>query len=193
MKIKHRLRVNFLTAVLRLENSDNPYNLIGIHLVVLELDLIKTDAALIPVDFTYSVAAGSISSGFGSKNSKTISQLEIFGGNEIRSWKSKLLQTFPWKSYNNRFNQVFNKNVATSKCNLGKVNLKAMLVCSFPSYTRGDLMPLAGAPRGLYTVACLQFFAKCYCNSLLFACQFDIWYKVLLSNQWYTSDKHFCH
>jgi len=85
MKIKHRLRVNVLTAVLRLENSDNPYNLIGIHLVVLELNLIKTDAALIPVDFTYSVAAGSISSGFGSKNSKTISQLEIFEGNEIRS------------------------------------------------------------------------------------------------------------
>ena len=40
-------------------------------------------------------------------------------------------------------------NVA--KCNLGKVNLEAMLVSSFPSYTRGGPMPLAGAPRDLYT------------------------------------------
>ena len=40
-------------------------------------------------------------------------------------------------------------NVA--KCNLGKVNLEAMLVSSFPSYTRGGLMPLAGASRDLYT------------------------------------------
>ena len=40
-------------------------------------------------------------------------------------------------------------NVA--KCNLSKVNLEAMLVSSFPSYTRGGPMPLAGAPRDLYT------------------------------------------
>ena len=39
-------------------------------------------------------------------------------------------------------------NVA--KCNLGKVNLEAMLVSSFPSYTRGGPMPPAGAPRDLY-------------------------------------------
>ena len=37
-----------------------------------------------------------------------------------------------------------------AKCNLGKVNLEAMLVSSFPSYTRGGPMPLAGAPRDLY-------------------------------------------
>ena len=37
-----------------------------------------------------------------------------------------------------------------AKCNLGKVSLKAMLVSSFPSYTRGGPMPLAGAPRDLY-------------------------------------------
>ena len=40
-------------------------------------------------------------------------------------------------------------NVA--KCNLGKVNLEAMLVSSFPSYTRGGPMPLARATRDLYT------------------------------------------
>ena len=40
-------------------------------------------------------------------------------------------------------------NVA--KCNLGKVNLEAMLVSSFPSYSWGGPMPLAGAPRDLYT------------------------------------------
>ena len=33
---------------------------------------------------------------------------------------------------------------------LDKINLEAMLVSSFPSYTRGGLMPLAGAPRDLY-------------------------------------------
>ena len=44
----------------------------------------------------------------------------------------------------------FGINVA--KCNLGsKVNLEAMLVSCFPSYSRGGLMPLAGAPRDLYT------------------------------------------
>ena len=37
------------------------------------------------------------------------------------------------------------------KCNLGKVNLEAMLVSSFLSYIRGGAMPLAGAPRDLYT------------------------------------------
>ena len=36
------------------------------------------------------------------------------------------------------------------KCNLGKVNLEAMLVSSFPSYTRGGPMPLAGAPHDVY-------------------------------------------
>ena len=39
-------------------------------------------------------------------------------------------------------------NVA--KCNLGKVNLEAMLVSSFLSYTRGGPMTLAGAPCDLY-------------------------------------------
>ena len=38
-----------------------------------------------------------------------------------------------------------------AKCNLGKVNLEAMLVSSFPSYAGGGPMPLAGGPRDLYT------------------------------------------
>ena len=42
-------------------------------------------------------------------------------------------------------------NVAKIKCNLGKVNLEAMLVSCFPSYIRGGPMSLAGAPRDLYT------------------------------------------
>ena len=37
-----------------------------------------------------------------------------------------------------------------AKCNLGKVNFEVMLVSSFPSYTRGGPMPLAGAPHDLY-------------------------------------------
>ena len=35
--------------------------------------------------------------------------------------------------------------------NVGKVNLEAILVSSFPSYARGGLIPLAGVPRDLYT------------------------------------------
>ena len=47
----------------------------------------------------------------------------------------------------------FGINVA--KCNLGKVNLEAMLVSCFPSYSRGGPMPLAGAPRdALQLLAC---------------------------------------
>ena len=38
-----------------------------------------------------------------------------------------------------------------AKSNLGKVNLKALLVSSFSSYTGGGPMPLAGAPHDLYT------------------------------------------
>ena len=44
---------------------------------------------------------------------------------------------------------VMSLNVA--KCNLGKVNLEAMLVSCFPSYIRGGPMYPAGAPRDLYT------------------------------------------
>ena len=44
-----------------------------------------------------------------------------------------------------------NGDFNVAKCNLGKVNLEAMLVSSFPSYSRGGPMPLAGAPRDLYT------------------------------------------
>lgn len=71
------------------------------------------------------------------------------------------------------------------KCNLGKGNLDAMLVSSFPNYVRGGPMPLAGAPHGLEEVAWLQFFAKCYRNSLLFACQFVLWFFPSLPPSWY--------
>ena len=40
-------------------------------------------------------------------------------------------------------------NVA--KCNLGKVNVEAMLVSSFCSYTGGGRMSVAWAPRDLYS------------------------------------------
>ena len=61
-----------------------------------------------------------------------------------------------------------------AKCNLGKVNLEAMLVSSFPSYTRGGPMPLAGAPRDLYTqlLACSSsqsVVAIAYCLCAIFA------------------------
>ena len=46
---------------------------------------------------------------------------------------------------------VITKTLNVAKCNLGKVNLEVMLVSSFPSYTRGGPMPLAGAPRDLNT------------------------------------------
>ena len=61
-----------------------------------------------------------------------------------------------------------------AKCNLSKVNLEAMLVSSFSSYTGGGPMPLAGAPRDLYTqlLACSSsqsVFAIAYClRAILF-------------------------
>ena len=36
------------------------------------------------------------------------------------------------------FNRIKVGNLHVAKCNLGKVNLEAMLVSSFPSYTRGS-------------------------------------------------------
>ena len=50
-----------------------------------------------------------------------------------------------------------------AKCKLGKVNLEAMLVSCFPSYSRGGPMPLAGAPRDLYT----QLLACCSSQSVI--------------------------
>ena len=68
-----------------------------------------------------------------------------------------------------------------AKCNLGKVNLEAMLVSSFPSYTRGGPMRLAGAPRDLYTqfMACsssqnVVAIACCLCASLCFPVDRDL-------------------
>ena len=60
------------------------------------------------------------------------------------------------------------------KCNLGKVNLKAMLVSSFPSCAGGGPMPLAGAPCDLYTLllACssLQSVVAIACCLLAILC-----------------------
>ena len=62
---------------------------------------------------------------------------------------------------NNNDDNNNNTYINVAKCNLGKVNLETMLVCSFSCYTRGDLITLAGAPRDLYTQLLdrLQFFA----------------------------------
>ena len=64
-------------------------------------------------------------------------------------------------------NEVWRKAINVIKCNLGKVNLKAMLLGRFPNYAGG--LPSASS-RGtswlVYTVACFQFFAKCCHNSL---------------------------
>ena len=48
------------------------------------------------------------------------------------------------------------KVIYVAKCNLRKVNRKAMLVSSFSSYTGGGTMPPAGEAHDLYTqlVAC---------------------------------------
>ena len=52
---------------------------------------------------------------------------------------------------NNNNDNNKNPYINVAKCNLGKVNLETMLVCSFSCYTGGGPMPLAGAPRDLYT------------------------------------------
>ena len=83
---------------------------------------------------------------------------------------------------NNNNDNNNNTYINVAKCNLGKVNLETMLVCSFSCYTGGGPMPLAGAPRDLYAVACLQFFAKCCCNGLLFACHSVFFF--FLTNSW---------
>ena len=61
-----------------------------------------------------------------------------------------------------------------AKCNLHKVDLEAMLVSSFSSYTRGGPIPLAGAPCDLYTqlLACSSLqsvVAIAYCLCAIFA------------------------
>ena len=64
-----------------------------------------------------------------------------------------------------------------AKCNLGKVNLEAMLASSFPSYAGGGPMPLAGAPCDLYTqlLACSSsqsVVAIACCLVAIFCCVF---------------------
>ena len=70
-------------------------------------------------------------------------------------------------------------HVANNYCNLGKVNLEAMLASSFPSCTSGGLMPLAGAPCDLY----MQLLASSSSQSVVaiacFACQFVLWFCLL--------------
>ena len=61
-----------------------------------------------------------------------------------------------------------------AKYNLHKVDLEAMLVSSFSSYTRGGPIPLAGAPCDLYTqlLACSSsqsVVAIAYCLCAIFA------------------------
>ena len=69
-----------------------------------------------------------------------------------------------------------------AKCNLGKVNLEAMLVSCFPSYSRGGPMPLAGAPRDLYTqlLACSSSQNVVAIACCLRAIYFDFIYNVFV-------------
>ena len=64
-----------------------------------------------------------------------------------------MVHTTSDKQISRTFQAFFKDKLQTNvaKCNLGKVNLEAMLVSCFLSYSRGGLMPLAGAPRDLYT------------------------------------------
>ena len=64
---------------------------------------------------------------------------------------------------------------SVAKCNLGKLNLKAMLISSFSSYTRGGPVPLAGVPHDLYTQL-LAYSSLQSVNSLLFACHSVLWF-----------------
>ena len=60
--------------------------------------------------------------------------------------------------------------IMSLKCNLGIVNLEAMLVSSFPNNAGGGMMHLAGH---LMTVACLQFFATSISQSLVVCLPFQ--------------------
>ena len=50
---------------------------------------------------------------------------------------------------NNSNDNNNNSYINVAKCDLGKVTLETMLVCSCSCYTGGGPMPLAGAPRVL--------------------------------------------
>ena len=59
------------------------------------------------------------------------------------------------------------------KCDLGNINLKAMLVSSFPNNVGAGLMPLGGAPHNLYMqlLACSSS-QSVFAIALLRACHF---------------------
>ena len=68
--------------------------------------------------------------------------------NDTKRKKKVLAHGFRWARY--QCIELWS-TTHVAKSNLGKVNLEAMLVGSFSSYTGGGPMPLAGAPHDLYT------------------------------------------
>ena len=75
--------------------------------------------------------------------------------------------------YNGLYELWFNLGLNVAKYNLGKVNLKQMLVSSFPNCAGGGTMPLARAPCGLHTqlLACSSL-QSVFALVLLLACHF---------------------
>ena len=67
----------------------------------------------------------------------------------------------------------FSLGLNVAKYNLEKVNLKQMLVSSFPNCTGGGTMPLAGAPHDMYTqlLACSSS-QSVFALVLLLSCHF---------------------
>ena len=75
--------------------------------------------------------------------------------------------------YNGLYELWFNLGLNVAKYNLGKVNLKQMLVSSFANCAGGGTKPLAGAPRDLHTqlLACSSS-QSVFALVLLLACHF---------------------
>ena len=82
-------------------------------------------------------------------------------------------------------NEVWRKAINVIKCNLGKVNRKAMLLGRFPNYAGGCPVPLAGAPHDLYTQL-LAFSSSQSVATTVCACHFVLWFLLFLK-QWLLS------
>ena len=103
----------------------------------------------------FSVAGKTLSVPFSQQDTKKFpSQLDKIGwfpSQLIKFISQPGIKSININERNNNNDNNNNTYTNVAKCNLGKVNLETMLVCSFSCYTGGGPMPLAGAPRDLYT------------------------------------------
>ena len=80
----------------------------------------------------------------------------ILVGDQLLFWPLfRISEAVTYKHFNFIVN-VTGQNYNVAKCNLGKVNLEAMLVSSFLSYIRGGPMPLGSCLLAVLRKVLLQ-------------------------------------